>query len=121
TAFLSLVFGYLFYWTAKDDFLPADASLGVWPIVGLIAVGASWALTLLGRRLNRAGRGGAFYGALALGVGLAIAGAVALLAGPYVEGMDPTRHVYPAMVWLLLGWTALHVALGVVMQLYCVA
>jgi cytochrome c oxidase subunit I+III len=29
--------------------------------------------------------------------------------------------VYPATVWLLVDWTALHVAIGILMQLYCVA
>ena len=35
--------------------------------------------------------------------------------------MDPTEHVYSATVWLLVIWTALHVVVGVIMQLYCVA
>jgi cytochrome c oxidase subunit I+III len=35
--------------------------------------------------------------------------------------MDPTEHVYPAIVWLLVIWSAVHVAPGVLMQLYCVA
>ena len=50
-----------------------------------------------------------------------MAGGAALLAGPWVTGLDPTSHVYPATVWLLVIWTAVHVAVGVIMQLYCVA
>ena len=52
---------------------------------------------------------------------MALGGGAALLAGPYLAGLDPTRHVYGATVWLLVAWTVLHVALGVIMQLYCVA
>ena len=26
--------------------------------------------------------------------------------GPWTAGMDPTRHVYPAIVWMLVVWTA---------------
>ena len=45
----------------------------------------------------------------------------ALLAGPWVTGLDPTSHVYPATVWMLVIWTAVHVAVGLIMQLYCLA
>src|SRR5690606_34475784 len=45
----------------------------------------------------------------------------AILAGPAAAGLQPERHVYPAMVWLLAIWAALHLAAGVLMQGYCVA
>ena len=51
-------------------------------------------------------------------VALSLTGGAALLAGPYVFGMDPAQHVYPATVWLLLIWSAGHVALGVIMHAY---
>jgi cytochrome c oxidase subunit I+III len=35
--------------------------------------------------------------------------------------MVASAHVYPAVVWLLSGWTAAHVAVGVLMLLYCIA
>jgi cytochrome c oxidase subunit I+III len=35
--------------------------------------------------------------------------------------MDPKRHVYPAIVWILALWTAAHVAVGVLIHLYCAA
>ena len=41
--------------------------------------------------------------------------------GPLSTGMDPQRHVYPAIVWLLVIWTVAHIAVGIVMQLYCAA
>lgn len=123
TAFLSFVFGYFFFWTRHDDF-PPDPCPGpgvAWPATAGALLVLAWGATLLARRWNRADRGGRTHVALLLGAGLSVAGGAALIAGPWTTGLDPTAHVYPATVWLLVLWTALHVALGVVMQLYCVA
>ena len=38
-----------------------------------------------------------------------------------VTGVDPQRHVYDATVWVLVVWTAVHLSLGAVMQVYCLA
>jgi cytochrome c oxidase subunit I+III len=121
TAFLCIVFGYLFFWTVHDDFPPA-ASPGpgtLWPVVGGLAVLAAWALTVVARRANRRGRSCALP--LLAAATLAIAGGLALLAGPWRGGLDPTSHVYPATVWLMVGWTVAHVALGILLHGYCLA
>jgi cytochrome c oxidase subunit I+III len=123
TAFSSLVFGYFFFWTIHDDF-PPDSSVGpggFWPLLALGLVLAAWALTWAARGLNRCDLRVPFYLAMTVAVLLALGGGAALLAGPWVHGMDPTAHAYQATVWLLAGWTALHVAGGVVMQMYCLA
>jgi cytochrome c oxidase subunit I+III len=123
TAFVCIVFGYFFFWTVRDDF-PPEPSPGpgvLWPAVGGALLLASWALTEISRRANRRGATPVFYAALGWAVLLAIAGSLALLAGPWLHGLDPKSHSYPATVWLLVAWTVLHVALGVVMQLYCLA
>jgi cytochrome c oxidase subunit I+III len=73
------------------------------------------------RRLNAAGQAAALRAALSAGALLAALGAAALLYAPYATGLDPTQHSYPAIVWVLVLWTAAHVALGILMQLYCVA
>ena len=52
---------------------------------------------------------------------LAVAGCIALLAGPWFTKLDPTSHVYAATVWVIVLWTALHVAIGALMLLYCLA
>ncbi|MCZ7683019.1 MAG: cytochrome c oxidase subunit I [Sandaracinaceae bacterium] len=121
TALLALLFGYLFYWTAKADFPPPEArALGLaWPALGVGGLLVSWLLTLAARRANRADRAGLFYGAIGGAVAMAILGSVALVLAPHTAGFDPTRHVHAAMVWLLLLWTVVHAGLGVVMQLYC--
>jgi cytochrome c oxidase subunit I+III len=123
TAFVCLVFGYFFFWTVHDDF-PPDPAIGpgvLWPLVGAGALVAAWVLTLLARRHNRADRAVGFHAAVLGAVGLALAGAAALVAGPLTTGLDPTSHVYPATVWVLVIWTAFHVVLGVIMLLYCAA
>jgi cytochrome c oxidase subunit I+III len=58
---------------------------------------------------------------MALASLLALAGSAALVAGPWTTGLDPTKHVYPATVWLLVIWTVGHVVLGVLMHGYCLA
>lgn len=121
-AFASLVFGYYFFWTVHDGFPPPGAGPGVgWPVLALLLLLAAWLATMLAVRLNR--RRGALGLCLAAGSAalLGVGGVAALLAGPRLHGMDPTAHVYPAIVWLLAGWTALHAMVGVLMLLYSMA
>jgi cytochrome c oxidase subunit I+III len=121
TAFVSLVFGYFFYFTVHADFPPvSEPHPGwFWSLVGLGLLLASWVCTLFARRLNRSERGVQFYVLILLGAALATGGAVALVLAPKLSGMNPVSHVYPAIVWTLVVWTVAHVALGVLMQLYC--
>jgi len=123
TAFVALVFGYFFYWTIHEDFPPAGAAgPGVpWLLGGAGLLLAAWAATLLARTVNRRGGRWSVYASLGAGALLAAAGAFALHAGPKTAGLDPTSHVYPATVWILVWWCLVHVAAGVVMQLYCAA
>jgi cytochrome c oxidase subunit I+III len=123
TAFVCLVFGYFFFWTIHDDF-PPDPSLGpgvFWPLLASVLLVGAWGLTLLSRRLNRTDNAVGFSLSLIAAVALTVSGAAALLAGPWVTGLDPTTHVYPATVWILVIWTVIHAGLGVIMQLYCLA
>lgn len=124
TAFISLVFGYFFFWTVRTDF-PPDPTPGpghFWPLVAALLLLGAWAQTVLARRWNRNDNlAVAFYTGLLLASLLAIAGGAALLAGPWVTELDPTSHVYPATVWILVIWTTSQVLIGVIMQLYCIA
>jgi cytochrome c oxidase subunit I+III len=123
TAFVSLVFGYFFYWTIHETFPPARSPGPglLWPALAGAMMIAAWALTLVGRYANRRDQAGVFYAALALAAVLATAGGAAILAGPWRTGLDASAHAYDAIVWVLAGWTAVHAAVGVIMQLYCVA
>jgi cytochrome c oxidase subunit I+III len=123
TAFVCLVFGYFFFWTIHEDF-PPDPSPGpgvFWPSIAAASLLGAWALTLLARRWNRRDWAVGFYAGLLTAAALALAGGAALLAGPWLTGLDPKSHVYPAIVWLLAIWTAGHAVVGVIMQLYCLA
>jgi cytochrome c oxidase subunit I+III len=123
TAFISLVFGYFFYWTARDDFPPKPfpGPDVLWPVIaGVLLIGA-WALTLLARRWNRHDQALAFYFGLVIALLLGLAGSAALLAGPWISKLDPQSHVYAATVWVLVLWAVVHVVVGMLMQLYCIA
>jgi cytochrome c oxidase subunit I+III len=123
TAFISLVFAYFFYWTIHDDF-PPDAAAGpgvYWPVLsGALFLGA-WTFTMLARRSNQRDQAGRFHVCLTAAAVLALLAGAAMLAGPWRTGLDPTRHVYDATVWLLALWTALHAGVGVIMHGYCAA
>jgi cytochrome c oxidase subunit I len=123
SAFFSLVFGYFFFWTVHENFPPAgmDGPGVFWPSVAGIAALAAWVLMLAARRLNAMGSAIGLRAAIAFSVVLAALGAAALLYAPWVTGLNPTLHSYPAIVWVLVLWTALHLALGLLMQLYCLA
>ena len=123
TAYVCIVFAYFFFWTIHDDF-PPEPSPGpgvLWPAIAAVLLTISWALTILARRWNRDGRTKRFYGASVAAVFTAIAGSAALLAGPWLTRLDPAAHVYAATVWILVAWTVVHVGVGVIMQLYCIA
>ena len=123
TAYVCLVFGYFFFWTVHEDFPPEHApGPGVlWPALGGGLVFAAWVAMLLARRANARDRARGFYAGMLGAVVLATAGAAALLAGPWLNGMDPTTHVYPAIVWVLVIWTVFQIAVGLIFQLYAVA
>jgi cytochrome c oxidase subunit I+III len=121
TAFVCLVFGYFYYWTIHKDFPPAAAPgpAGFYSLLGAALILGAWGLTILARRENRRDRGVGFYIALGAACLLASAGSVALIAAPW--RLSPSSHVYPAIVWLLVIWSVVHVGVGLIMQLYCIA
>jgi cytochrome c oxidase subunit I+III len=122
-AFISLIFGYFFFWTVRTDFplRPAPGPGVFWPVLAAVLLLGAWALTLLAKHWNRTDSSAGFYTAAVTAVASAAAGAAALVAAPWFTGLDPTSHVYPAMVWLLALWTAAQAGVGLIMQLYCVA
>lgn len=123
TAFVSLVFGYFFFWTIHRDFPPSPipGPRVWWPSIALVLLLAAWLLTMLSRRMNHGGHTIAFIVSLLAAAMASVAGGAALVAGPWTTGLDPTSHIYPAIVWVIVIWTVFHVAIGVIMLLYCVA
>jgi cytochrome c oxidase subunit I+III len=123
TAFVALVFGYFFYWTIHPDF-PPDPAPGpgvVWPFIAAGCVMGAWMLTGLARHWNQRDNRVGVYASLGSAAALALLGGSALLAGPWLSGLDPTQHSYPATVWVLVLWAVVHIAVGAIMQLYCIA
>tara|TARA_R110002049_G_scaffold182485_2_gene350352 strand:+ start:90770 stop:93268 length:2499 start_codon:yes stop_codon:yes gene_type:complete len=128
TAFISLVFGYFFYWTVHDTFPPSQfegrvvAGPGLfWPLVSVGMGALTWFTVVFTRRLNRQDRPLAFYVWLCVAVALALGAASSLAWGPIGNEMDPTHHVYSAAVSVLVLWTVLHLMVGAVMLIYCAA
>ncbi|WP_294393954.1 cbb3-type cytochrome c oxidase subunit I [uncultured Sphingomonas sp.] len=123
TAFSGLVFGYYFFWTVHADF-PPDGIAGpgmAWPLAALLLTAIGYAATLGARALNRRGAAGGARLLLGMGALLSLGSAAAGLAGPWLSSMDPAAHSYPAIVWTLAIWTALHGVLGAIAQLYALA
>jgi cytochrome c oxidase subunit I+III len=124
TAFGGLMFGYFFYWTIHAQFPPNGPGLdgpGVtWPMIALASMLAGWGLTIVARELNARGHVQLTRAALASGMLATAAGGAAALIGPWVHGLDPVLHVYPAIVWTIAIWMAVHAAVGLTMQAYVI-
>lgn len=123
TAFVSILFGYFFFWTIHEAFPPPGAApLGIaWPLAGVVAAGIAWLSTRLAIGWTAERHWHHHRSALVLGMTASAVATGCLVFGPLQAGMDPTEHVYPATVWLILGWLAMHCALGFLMQGYCLA
>jgi cytochrome c oxidase subunit I len=123
TAFLAVLFGYFFFWTIHPNFPPIgiDGPGWFWPMVAAILSIATWFATLGARLANAAGRVTPARALLIAGVLGAVLTALALMAGPWTTGLDPTSHAYPAIVWGLVVWVVAHLFAGVIMQAYALA
>ena len=123
TAFLAVLFGYFFFWTVHPAFPPQgiEGPGWQWPLVAGGVVVLTWGATLGARLANAAGRVALSRGMLVAGlVGTVLAG-LALMAGPWTTGLNPTAHSYPAIVWGLVVWIVLHLGAGMIMQAYALA
>jgi cytochrome c oxidase subunit I+III len=110
TAYVCLVFGYFYFWTIHDDFPPAGVRPATETLLGALLVALAWGAMMWARK------GG--YFALVAALALSVGGAFALVMGS--ESLDPTANAYGATAWLLVAWTVLQLALGVIMTVYCV-
>ena len=121
TAFASIVFGFFFYWTARPDFPPADAlhPVGFWVAVAVALLVLTWMATVTARETNR--RGGVIWARLALVVAPLAAASGGFAFWAAVQALDPTSHVYPAIMWALMVWLVVHIGAGVIMLGYCLA
>lgn len=122
TAFASLIFGYFFYWTIHEDFTAGSAGPGMmWPLVSAALFVFAWLATLAARHFNALARTAFARAALIVALALTVVASAAGIAGPWLHAMNPTAHVYPAIVWVLVCWTVVHACVGAVMLAYCLA
>lgn len=122
TAFASLIFGYFFYWTIHEDFTAGSAGPGMmWPLVSAALIVFAWLATLAARHFNALARTAFARAALIVALALTVVASAAGIAGPWLHAMNPTAHVYPAIVWVLVCWTVVHACVGAVMLAYCLA
>ncbi|TKD51603.1 cytochrome c oxidase subunit I [Sphingomonas baiyangensis] len=109
TFFGSLLFGYAFLWTIAPNWPPPELLTPSVPILAIGVAGAAVA-ALFGRRVR------ALKGPVA---GLA-ALFVALIATVWLLAPSPTSHAYGAVLAVLLGYGALHVALAILIGMFVV-
>ena len=122
TAYASLMFGYFFYWTIHADFTAGLPGPGMfWPLTAASFFALAWFAMLFARHVNTMGRLISARFCLLSSTALTLAACAAGLAGPALHNMQPTAHVYPAIVWVIVLWTVIHGLVAVIMQLYCLA
>jgi cytochrome c oxidase subunit I len=123
TAFLALLFGYFFFWTIHPNFPPLDMDGPgwFWPLMAAILVLLTWGLTLGARLVNAGGRSGTAQMMLGAALVATVLAGLALAAGPWTTGLDPTANSYPAIVWALVLWVLGHLIAGIIMQAYGLA
>ncbi|HEU4630045.1 MAG TPA: cytochrome c oxidase subunit I [Gemmatimonadaceae bacterium] len=120
----SFMFAYLFLWTARPALWPPAWA----PLPGFIEPAAiaaatvgAWLLFELAERRNR--RDHRLATALCLVASALFAGGALVMGWRWLDGagLSATGHSYGAAVWLLLGYIALHLAMGIAMALWCLA
>ncbi|AUC53887.1 MAG: cytochrome c oxidase subunit I [Sagittula sp.] len=122
TAFVGLVFSYFFFWTVLPDFMSTTEAMPFgWLILGFAGVMGQWGLTVAARGQLASRAPGAAIGALLAAPVAGVLGMAAFAWAAMQAGLDPTRHSFDATIWALLLWLSVHVALGLLMQLYTAA
>jgi cytochrome c oxidase subunit I+III len=119
---ISLLFAYLFLWTAKPAVWPPDGSKVpglARPALLLALVAGAWIAFEIVERLNRRDRRAAATAGLAAVLILAVSAVTIGWTWPGTLGIDPTKHSYGAAVCMLLVWVGLHVAFGAGTSIWC--
>ena len=119
----SFAFAYLFFWTIRPGIWPPDGSQisGFREPIGLAAlIIVAYFFFEAADRFNQRDRR---LTATCLIVVALAAGAALALGWIWLDGLgiDSTRHAYGAAVWTLLGYTAVHIAIGAGMAFWCLA
>lgn len=123
TAFASLIFGFFFYWTAKENFVPdgSDFALLGYLAFGVLSFAVTWISLYAARGINRRGNTKTARNLLVVSAATTVLGTALFYLSVASSGLEPTSHVYPAIIWAIMIWTIVHTALGLIMLCYCVA
>jgi cytochrome c oxidase subunit I+III len=121
----AFIFSYLFLWTARPALWPPDGAAlpaALAPVIATLTAVGMWLLFRQAERWLRRDRPRWLVGSTLL---LAAALAAGLLLALWVvqagTAPDPSAGSYAASVGVLIGWAAMHVVIGLVMALWCVA
>jgi cytochrome c oxidase subunit I+III len=93
----------------------------LWPLTAGILVLVTWGLTLGARIINARGQSRTAQVLLGIGLMATVLAGLAMAAGPWTTGLDPTVNSYPAIVWCLVLWVLAHLITGFIMQAYGLA
>ena len=120
TAYVSVIFGYYFFWTVAEEWPPpmvGELDLVVpaiaFPFLLLAGGLIRWAVVAL-----RNAQIGRFKLAVWLGCASLLAFGGLELLWLFGAELDPTAHSYPAIICTIFLYLFLHVALGLVMGVY---
>ncbi|MCC7124696.1 MAG: cytochrome c oxidase subunit I [Acidobacteria bacterium] len=123
-AFMSIVFGYFFYWTLDGRFVQ-DSAAGPDAMaiaLGLALILGAWLTTWLSiRALRSTSPIAMFLATLAASSILAVAGITVLVNALTAMSVAPDASAYAATVWLLALWSIVHAGVGILMHGYCAA
>jgi cytochrome c oxidase subunit I+III len=124
TTFASLAFGYLFLWTSNPGAFPPPEAPVPSPLVGLAAAvlyAASGVVLWLAFRFARQGANGLLSVTLLVSLLLVVAAYAADLGAPLLAGLEAPASAYGAIVYAILSYQGLHIALILVMAGYVAA
>ncbi len=121
TAYGGLVFAYLFIWTVSESWPPAgiEATLdgGLALVTAALILASSLPAAFLGNA-DRHRRRHLIALLLAAMLALGIAGGWMSLALLWDSGLDPKRHAYTALVWMMVLFPLVHLGIGAVMAAF---
>ncbi len=123
-AYGGLLFGYLYTWTVSAAWPPEGVSGGLdagTAGIGAVLLALSAGAATLAPFADRADRRFAMIGLFGVATLLGAGGIWYLLALLLESGFDPTVHAYTALVWMMVVWPAGHIALGMIMTLFCMS
>jgi cytochrome c oxidase subunit I+III len=126
-AFVSLLFSYLYLWMVNPQGWPPDG-VQVPPLIlpasaalALLASGAALAYASRALRTERWRGPWSMRSGLVLATLLMLASSAIAFDDVWQTGLRPTEHAYGAVVYTILGYQGLHVALLLVMACYVLA